>query len=94
MIKSVIHVGQQTIQQNRKDGGNRPPLIVRDYKSARRAHTLIIYGQDGKEAARIVHSPNKPLSCGARVWIETRNRVDATLEQPDEAPVCSIESPE
>ena len=32
-------------------------------------------GQDGKEAARIVYSPDKPLSCGAKVWIETTNEI-------------------
>jgi hypothetical protein len=36
----------------------------------------IIYGQDGKEAARIIHRPDKPLSCGATVWIETNNKVE------------------
>ncbi len=24
---------------------------------------------------RVVYSPNKPLSCGARVWIETNNTI-------------------
>jgi hypothetical protein len=35
----------------------------------------VILGQDGKEAARIIYSPDKPLSCGAKVWIETHNKV-------------------
>lgn len=25
----------------------------------------------GEVVARVVYSPDKPLSCGARVWIET-----------------------
>ena len=90
-MKSIIHVAQQAIQQNRKDGGNRPPLIVRNYKGAKRGHTLIIYGQDGRPAARIVHSPHKPLSCGARVWIETEGKVEVTLEQTDDT-VCEIQA--
>lgn len=90
-MKNIIHVAQQAIQQNRKDGGNRPPLIVRNYKGAKRGHTLIIYGQDGRPAARIVHSPHKPLSCGARVWIETEGQVEVSLEQDDSCPLISTQ---
>ena len=32
--------------------------------------------KDGDEVATIVYSPDKPLSCGARVWIETRNEIE------------------
>jgi hypothetical protein len=35
----------------------------------------VILGHDGKEAARIIYSPDKPLSCGAKVWIETHGEV-------------------
>jgi len=31
--------------------------------------------KDGNEVARIVYQPEKPLSCGARVWIETQLEV-------------------
>jgi hypothetical protein len=31
---------------------------------------------DGKVVARVVYSPDKPLSCGARVWIETEADVE------------------
>ena len=27
--------------------------------------------KEGVELARVVYSPHKPLSCGARVWVET-----------------------
>ena len=26
--------------------------------------------------SRVIYSPDKPLSCGARVWIETKSEVD------------------
>ena len=71
-MKTIIHVGQQTIAQNRKYGTNEPPLIVRTYKGARRAHRIEIKGPSS-----IVHSPHKPLPCGARVWIETEAEVIA-----------------
>ena len=27
------------------------------------------------KAAKVIYSPDKPLSCGAKVWIETQNKV-------------------
>ena len=32
-------------------------------------HSLI-KTKDGVELARVIYSPHKPLSCGARVWVE------------------------
>lgn len=75
-MKTIIHVNQQTIQRNRKQGTRDPVITCKTYKDNKYADEVIIYGQDGLEAARIVHSPNKPLSCGARVWIETQNKVE------------------
>ena len=59
-----------------KDGKNRAVLTCKTYKSNDYAHEAVIYGQDGKEAAKIIYSPNKPLSCGAKVWIETNNEIE------------------
>lgn len=74
-MKTIIHVNQQAIQKNRKHNTQNPVITCKTYKSNDYADEVIIYGKDGLEAARIVHSPNKPLSCGARVWIETVNKV-------------------
>ena len=75
-MKTVIHVNQHKIRKNTKEGTTDPVLTCKTYKSNEYANEAIIYGQDGKEAARVVYSPNKPISCGARVWIETTNRVE------------------
>lgn len=74
-MKTIIHVNQHNIKAN-KDGANRPVLTCKTYKSNDYAHEAIIYGQDGKEAARIIYSHDKPLSCGAKVWIETSGHVE------------------
>jgi hypothetical protein len=29
-----------------------------------------------------VYSPDKPLSCGARVWIETHSPIETAEDQP------------
>lgn len=41
-------------------------LTVKTYKTNTYAHEVEVLGP-----SRLVYSPDKPLSCGARVWIET-----------------------
>lgn len=77
-MKTIIHVNQHKIKSNRKNDKNEPVLTCKTYKSNDYAHEAIIYGQDGKEAARVIYRPNNPLSCGAHVWIETQNKVETT----------------
>ena len=78
-MKTIIHVNQHVIKKNRKDGVSSPVLTVKTYKSNDYAHEAIIYGQDGKEAARVIYRPDKPLSCGAHVWIESQNKVETVV---------------
>ena len=70
MIKR-IHVNQHVIKRNRKTGENEPVLTVKTYKSNTYGHTVTIHGP-----SKIVYSPDKPLSCGAHVWIETEADVE------------------
>jgi hypothetical protein len=74
-MKTVIHVNQHNIKAN-KDGENRPVITCKTYKENTYAHQATIFGQDGLPAAKVVYSPDKPLSCGAKVWIETFNKVE------------------
>ena len=60
----------QIIKKNRKTGAIDPVLTCKTYKSNTYAHEVIIDGP-----SRIVYSPDKPLSCGAHVWIETESKV-------------------
>ena len=75
-MKKRIHVNQHAIKANRKNGTRDPVITVKTYKSNDYAHEVIIYGQDGKEAARVIYRPDKPLSCGAHVWIEAGGEVE------------------
>lgn len=70
MPKTIIHVHQQVIARNRKTGSNDPPLTVKTYKTQKNAHFAMIVGP-----SLVIHSPYKPLPCGARVWIETHGEV-------------------
>ena len=76
--KTIIHVNQHKIRANNKtirENENwaeklEPPLTVKSYNTndyCDRADIVV----DGKVVASVVHRPHKPLSCGARVWIET-----------------------
>jgi hypothetical protein len=78
-MKTIIHVNQHNIRANSK-GENKPVLTCKTYKSNVYCNEAIVYGQDGLPAARIVYSPEKPLSCGAKVWIETYGEVKTNRE--------------
>ena len=69
-MKTIVHVNQHVIKSNRKDGKNDPVLTVKTYKSNDYAHEVEILGPSS-----IIYSPDKPLSCGAHVWIETQSEV-------------------
>lgn len=70
-MKTIIHVNQHAIRSNIKKDEREPVLTVKTYKSNTYAHEVTINGP-----SKIVYSPDKPLSCGARVWIETEAEVE------------------
>lgn len=74
-MKTIIHVNQHVIKANRKGERTDPVLTVKTYKDNRYAHEALILDADGNVAAKVIYSPDKPLSCGAHVWIETQNKV-------------------
>lgn len=76
-MKTVIHVNQHRIKANRKNGTNDPVLTVKTYKSNNYGHAANIIDTNGNTVCRVVYSPEKPLSCGAHVWIETELEVKA-----------------
>jgi len=69
-MKTIIHVNQHVIKANRKNGVNNPVLTCKTYKENNYAHEVEIKGD-----SKVVYSPDKPLSCGAHVWIETQGEI-------------------
>ena len=69
-MKTKIHVNQHVVRSNKKHGKKEPVLTVKTYKSNTYAHAVEINGP-----SKVIYSPDKPLSCGARVWIETESEV-------------------
>lgn len=69
-MKTRIHVNQHKIRSNKKNNLNEPVITVKTSKSNTYAHEVNILGP-----AKVIYSPDKPLSCGAKVWIETESEV-------------------
>jgi hypothetical protein len=69
-MKTIIHVNQHVIKANRKNGVCEPTLTVKTYKGTTYAREAKMTGP-----ATVVYRPDKPLSCGAHVWIETYDPV-------------------
>jgi len=70
-MKTIVHVNQHVIKANRKNNTQEPVLTIKTYKSNTYASEVSIKGD-----SKVVYSPNKPLSCGAHVWIETQSEVE------------------
>jgi hypothetical protein len=71
-MKKRIHINQHKIRSNSKvTAGKRIPVItVKTYKTNTYCEEVIISGP-----CRVIYSPDKPLSCGAKVWIETESEI-------------------
>lgn len=81
MRKTVIHVNRNKLQQNSKHGTKVPVITAKDYKTNRYGHRVIIKDKDGNPVAQIIQRENNPLSCGAKVWIETYNEVEVITDE-------------
>lgn len=69
MIKR-IHINQHKIKSNKKHNANEQVISVKTSKENYYAHEVQILG-----VSSVVYKPNKPLSCGAKVWIETQSEL-------------------
>lgn len=74
-MKTILHVNQHNIKANSK-GKDLPVLTVKDYKQNRKGNEAVIKDKEGSVVAKLVYRPDKPLSCGAKVWIETELNVE------------------
>ena len=70
MIKR-IHVNQHVIRSNKKNDERDPVITVKAGKQNIYCDRVVVDG-----LTEVVYSPDKPLSCGAKVWIETSDVVE------------------
>jgi len=66
-----IYIDKHIINANRKNNENNPPISVRQKNKVTKAHKIKVVGE-----MYIVYKPEKPLSCGAVVWLETKDDVN------------------
>lgn len=64
-----LHVNKHIIRSNLKNKKNEPPLTIQTSQGPIRAHKIKIHGP-----STLIHG--KPLSCGARVYLETTSEVE------------------
>ena len=85
-----IHVNQHVIKANAKNGENNPIFTIKQGGKNTYAHNVKVKGE-----MELVYSPDKPLSCGAKVWIETRGDIvlDKSSDTKDLSPTKLIASP-
>lgn len=74
-MKTIIHVNQHVIKANGKTGERNPVLTVKQGKKNTYAHSVVINGPSS-----VIYSPDKPLSCGAKVWISTESDVEIVID--------------
>ena len=85
-----IHVNQHVIKANAKNGENNPIFTIKQGGKNTYAHNVKVKGE-----MELVYSPDKPLSCGAKVWLETRGDIvlDKSSDTKDLSPTKLIASP-
>ena len=85
-----IHVNQHVIKANAKNGENNPIFTIKQGGKNTYAHNVKVKGE-----MELVYSPDKPLSCGAKVWIETKGDIkldDKPSDTKDLSPIKLVAS--
>ena len=68
-MKRIININRNIIASNKKHGKKDPIVSVKTYKSND-------YGFEVElKNAKLIYNPDKPIPCGATVWIETLDEV-------------------
>lgn len=75
-MRTIIHVNQHAIRRKEERC-----ITVKQGKQNTYAGEVVIHGP-----SRVVHRPEKPLSCGAKVWIETEAPVEIINPGPPPEP--------
>ncbi len=82
-MKHRIHINKSIIASNAKHGENKPAITTKNYRENRYGYRADIHDKEGNVVASVIQADGekvKPLSCGARVWIETESEVTVVDE--------------
>lgn len=67
---TIIHINRNILQQNEKHDTSKPICRVEVKGKTWYGSKVDILGP-----STMIYSPNKPRSCGAKLWIETHSEV-------------------
>ena len=73
MSRTIVHVNQHVLRHNAKTGDRKPVLTVKRGRKNPYCHEVEILGP-----AKVVYADGvcqRPLSCGARCWVQTEAEV-------------------
>jgi hypothetical protein len=79
MAITRVHVNQHVIRANAKNGENNPVFTIKSRGKNTYAHSVRVIGE-----MELVYAPDDPLSCGAKVWIETKGDIVVTNDTTKE----------
>lgn len=65
-----IHINQHNIRHNAKSKWSKPVITVKTSANNHKGFRAQI-----GDKTTLIYSPDKPLACGAKVWIETTEKV-------------------
>lgn len=69
-----VHVNQHIIRANKKHGTQHNVVTVQWRNKSYCVRVANISGQ-----SEVIYSPDKPLSCGAHVWVETKSEISVVV---------------
>lgn len=66
-MKKRIHINQHNIRHNAKNPDDLKPVVTcKTYLNNYLGQSVTVHGE-----STVIYSPEFPLPCGAKVWIET-----------------------
>jgi hypothetical protein len=75
-MKTIIHINQHNIRSNITSKEILPVITCKTYKSNDYYNNIdLVHKESGLVIGKVIYSPDKPLSCGARVWIEIDSNI-------------------
>jgi hypothetical protein len=79
----VVSVNSHNIRRNAKEGSRRlPPVRVETPEGVEYSYgSDLVDCRTGRVVARLVYDPERPLSCGARLYLELADDVRITLPE-------------
>ena len=85
MTPTVITVHQHLLRANVKNGTRLPCIAIRRGRSGKAtlAHQVLIKDATGAVVARLICRLDRPLACGARIWLETELPVEIVGDDGD-----------